>query len=88
MMIFLTLNPLMHGRFSDPYFKVFREGEKLNLLNFFPSYVHPQQRVLKGQEFSGMMVKTTAVGAYSDPFIHLRVNRSVLLECFCISSTD
>ena len=41
------LNPLTHGRFSKPYFKLFWEG-----VNFFSSCVH--QKVLQGQEFSGM----------------------------------
>ena len=43
------INPFMYGRFSDPYSNVLWEGVKL----FFP-YGHPQQKVLKGQEFSGM----------------------------------
>jgi len=42
----------MHGRFSDPYFKVLWEEVKLNFWVF--SYGHPQQKVLKGQEISGM----------------------------------
>ena len=37
-----SLNPLTHGRFSDPYFK------------FLGERVHPHQKVLQGQEFSGM----------------------------------
>ena len=42
------LNPLTHGQFSDPYFKVLREGGKIKFLDF------PQQKGLQGQEFSSM----------------------------------
>ena len=47
------VNPLNHGRFSDPYFKVLWEMGKTKFLDFF-SYGHPQQKSLQGQEFSGM----------------------------------
>ena len=30
-----SLNPLIHGRFSDPYFKVLWEGGKTKFLDFF-----------------------------------------------------
>ena len=38
-----TINPLLHGLFSDPYFKVLWEP------------VHPQQKVLQDFEFSEIL---------------------------------
>ena len=49
----ISINPLIHGRFLDPYFKVLLEGDKTKFLDFF-SQGHPQQKGLQGQEFSGM----------------------------------
>ena len=45
-------NPLMHGRFSDPYYKVFWEGVKLMLYFFLHVGIrHPQQRAEKSRIF-------------------------------------
>ena len=53
----LFVNPLTHGWFSDPYFKVLWEEVKLNF-RFFSMEGHRQQKVLSGQIFSGMGCQT------------------------------
>ena len=42
-----AFNPLIHGLFSDSYFKVLWEGVTLNFLIFFSSQGHPQRKVLQ-----------------------------------------
>ena len=51
--IYIIINPLTYGVFSNPYFKVLWEGVTLNFLIFF--FIGASAtKVLQGQEFSGM----------------------------------
>ena len=54
--LYSKFSSLTYGRFHRPFTQSSLRGSKKLILIFFFSSGHPQQKVLKDQVFSGMMV--------------------------------